>query len=432
MSQETSSSVPAERIALIDTSGYASDCNLSSFIPQHAMKPYRILATHELIRALKIDAHLRTVVPPLVTIEELTRYHADTYLANLGLHSAASWLWNTATSKAYFSGDCPPAEGIMEHSLATASGTLAGAVLLNSGAVDVAIHWGGGMHHTKCGECSGFCYINDIVLGILELLKCHERVLYIDLDMHHGDGVDEAFCESDRVFTLSLHKFGESFFPGTGHPRDIGVGRGRFHTMNLALWDGVNDFYYLAIFRRALADIVRYFSPDAILLQCGADSLAGDRLGLFNLSSWGHGECVREVRALSLPVLAVGGGGYTIRNVAKLWSYETSILAGCPLPAGTRIPVPAMPLTGWLFEDSPILLVPQDQSSRTLPGCHPQRAYRTILDQISRNTLRITPHPNLPPIEAAQRVKREGTAQDDEDRAGEEVGCCGADVAISE
>lgn len=383
------------RTALIDTSGYGSDCNLSALLPQHAMKPYRVLATAELISALGIDQHCRTIVPPLVKVEELSRCHADTYLANLGLHSCASWLWNVDTSKAVFSGDCPPVEGLMEHSLATASGTLMGAVLLNSGAVDVAIHWGGGMHHAKCGECSGFCYVNDIVLGILELLKCHERVLYVDLDMHHGDGVDEAFCQSNRVFTLSLHKFGESFFPGTGHPRDIGINKGRYYTMNLAMWDGVNDFFYVSIFQRALSAVMERFSPDVIVLQCGADSLAGDRLGLFNLSSWGHGKCVQSVRALGIPILAVGGGGYTIRNVAKLWAYETSVLCDHPVPLNTVIPVSAMPCTGWLFEDAPLLLVPQDEGSRLLPGCNPQRAYRAIIDQIERLTPRIRPHPLL-------------------------------------
>lgn len=272
----------------------------------------------------------------------------------------------------------------MEHALATASGSLMGAVLLNSGAVDVAVHWGGGMHHTKCGECSGFCYINDVVLAILELLRGHDRVLYIDLDMHHGDGVDEAFCQSDRVFTLSLHKFGESFFPGTGHPSDIGVGRGRGYTMNLALWDGINDFFYTTIFRHALHAVVDAFVPGVIVLQCGADSLAGDRLGLFNLSSAGLGRCVHMVQALRLPVLVLGGGGYTVRNVAKLWAYETSVLCGHPLSLRAMVPVANMPLSGWLFENDPVLLVPPDATSRPLPGCHVQRAYRSVREQIDR------------------------------------------------
>lgn len=397
------------RVALVDTSGYASDCNFSALMPQHAMKPYRVLATMELVRALGIDGHCRTVVPPLVTVEDLMVYHAESYVANMGLHSSRSWLWNPMTSRVPFTGDCPPVEGLMEHSLATASGTLMGAVLLNSGQADVAVHWGGGMHHTKCGECSGFCYVNDIVLGILELLKCHERVLYVDIDMHHGDGVDEAFCQSDRVFTLSLHKFGEGFFPGTGHPRDVGVGRGAYYTMNLAVWDGITDFFYLSIFRHALRRIVEGFAPDVIVLQCGADSLAGDRLGLLNLTSWGHGECVREVKNLGIPLLVVGGGGYTIHNVAKLWAYETSILCDCPLPLSCQIPVAALPCTGWLHEEQPLLLVPQMETTRTMAGLDTQRAHRAAIDQVNRHMAALA---ELERARAQAPVKTEAEAEE--------------------
>ncbi|EPY28539.1 histone deacetylase 1/2 [Strigomonas culicis] len=399
--EEDGAPIDSSRIALLDTSGYASDCNLAALLPQHAMKPYRMLATMELVRALRLDALCRTVVPPLVEVEALEAYHADTLVANLGVHNTESWMWNPETSKVFYSGDCPPVEGIIEHSVATASGTIMGAVLLNSGRVDIAMHWGGGMHHAKCGECSGFCYVNDIVLGIIELLKCHERVLYIDLDMHHGDGVDEAFCQSDRVFTLSLHKFGESFFPGTGAPSDIGVGRGRHYTMNLSLWDGINDFFYISIFTEALSKVVAHFAPDAVVLQLGADSLAEDRLGLFNLSSWGHGRCVELVRQLRLPLLAVGGGGYTIRNVAKLWAYETSILCGRTLPLSTTIPVDAMPCTGWLFEDAPLLHVPQDESNYTSAVLNTQRAYRNTIAQIDAHVGHIQPHPRLRRQQAA-------------------------------
>lgn len=99
--------------------------------------------------------------------------------------------------------------------LAHASG---GAVKLNHGESDIAINWAGGLHHAKKSEASGFCYINDIVLAILELLKYHARVLYIDIDIHHGDGVEEAFYTTDRVMTVSFHKYGE-YFPGTGDIR---------------------------------------------------------------------------------------------------------------------------------------------------------------------------------------------------------------------
>ncbi|KAG8341714.1 histone deacetylase [Trypanosoma vivax] len=380
-----------QRVALIDTSCYSADCTFSALVPQHAMKPYRLLATMELITTLGLRRYCRTVVPPPIRIEDLLAYHAEDYILNLGLHNSRSWLWNTEVSKVSFSGDCPPVEGIVEHSLSIASGSLMAAVLLNSGKVDIAIHWGGGMHHAKCGECSGFCYVNDIVLAIIELLKCFGRVLYIDLDMHHGDGVDEAFCESERVFTLSLHKFGESFFPGTGHPRDIGVGKGRHFTMNLAIWDGVDDFFYTTIFERALSSIASRFVPEVVVLQCGADSLAGDRLGHFNLSSWGHGKCLEEVKKLGLPMLVVGGGGYTLKNVAKLWAYETSILCGRRLPLNTVVPVQRMPLSGWLFEDSPQLLVCHDEENKPLPGVNVQRAFRMVIEQIDKHCPNIRP-----------------------------------------
>jgi histone deacetylase 1/2 len=114
--------------------------------------------------------------------------------------------------------DCPVFDGLYEFCQLSAGGSVAGAVKLNKEATDIAINWAGGLHHAKKSEASGFCYVNDIVLAILELLKYHQRVLYIDIDIHHGDGVEEAFYTTDRVMTCSFHKYGE-YFPGTGDLR---------------------------------------------------------------------------------------------------------------------------------------------------------------------------------------------------------------------
>jgi histone deacetylase 1/2 len=111
---------------------------------------------------------------------------------------------------------------------------------LNDGAADIAINWAGGLHHAKKREASGFCYINDIVLAILELLRTFPRVLYIDIDCHHGDGVEEAFYTTDRVLTCSFHKFGD-YFPGTGHIEDKGKGKGHGYSVNVPLRDGLTD-----------------------------------------------------------------------------------------------------------------------------------------------------------------------------------------------
>jgi len=156
-------------------------------------------------------------------------------------------------------------------------------------------------------------------------LKHHDRVLYIDIDIHHGDGVEEAFYCTNRVMTVSFHKFGE-FFPGTGDPRDIGVGEGKNYSVNFPLKDGIDDESYKSIFKPLITKIMEWYRPSAIVIQCGADSLAGDRLGCFNLTLKGHAMCVEFVKQYNLPTLVLGGGGYTIRNVARCWSYETSLL----------------------------------------------------------------------------------------------------------
>ena len=121
--------------------------------------------------------------------------------------------------------DCPVFDGMYAFCQASSGGSIGGAVKLNRAHADVSINWAGGLHHAKKCEASGFCYANDIVLAILELLKHHKRVLYIDIDIHHGDGVEEAFYTTDRVLTLSFHKFGE-YFPGTGDVKDVGASLG--------------------------------------------------------------------------------------------------------------------------------------------------------------------------------------------------------------
>ena len=166
--------------------------------------------------------------------------------------------------------------------------------------------------------------MNDIVLAILELLKYHQRVLYIDIDIHHGDGVEEAFYTTDRVMTVSFHKYGE-YFPGTGDLRDIGAGKGKYYAVNFPLRDGIEDESYQSIFVPIMTKVMETYQPSAIVLQCGADSLSGDRLGCFNLTLKGHAKCVEFVKKYNLPLLLLGGGGYTIRNVARCWTYETAV-----------------------------------------------------------------------------------------------------------
>jgi histone deacetylase 1/2 len=155
-------------------------------------------------------------------------------------------------------------------------------------------------------------------------------VLYIDIDIHHGDGVEEAFYTTDRVMTVSFHKFGE-FFPGTGTAEDVGVGEGRNYSLNFPMRDGMDDKSYESVFKPVIAKVMEMYQPTAVVLQCGADSLSGDRLGCFNLSTRGHSECVRFLNSYDVPLMVLGGGGYTIHNVARCWTVETAALLDCDL-----------------------------------------------------------------------------------------------------
>lgn len=254
----------------------------------------------------------------------MTRFHSDEYIDflrvvtpdNMGEHHASLSRFNILE-------DCPVFDGLWEYCQIAAGGSLAGAARLNSGESSTVINWAGGLHHAKRAEASGFCYINDCVLAILELLKVHARVLYVDIDIHHGDGVEEAFYTTDRVMTVSFHKYGD-YFPGTGDVSDVGTGRGKNYSVNFPLKDGVDDESYRYIFHPVMTKVMEWYQPGAVVLQCGADSLSGDRLGCFNLSLRGHAQCVDFFADHDVPILMLGGGGYTIRNVARCWAYETS------------------------------------------------------------------------------------------------------------
>lgn len=127
--------------------------------------------------------------------------------------------------------------------------------------------------------------------------------------------------------TVSFHKFGD-YFPGTGDVRDIGYGKGKYYSLNVPLDDGIDDDSYHSLFKPIMGKVMEVFRPGAVVLQCGADSLSGDRLGCFNLSIKGHAECVKYMRSFNVPLLLLGGGGYTIRNVARCWCYETGVALG--------------------------------------------------------------------------------------------------------
>ncbi|KAF1846154.1 uncharacterized protein K460DRAFT_120738 [Cucurbitaria berberidis CBS 394.84] len=305
---------------------YDSDVGNYAYVAGHPMKPHRIRMAHSLIMNYGLYTKMEIYRAKPASKYEMTQFHTDEYIEFLHKVTPDNMENFTREQSKYNVGDdCPVFDGLFEFCGISAGGTMEGAARLNRGKCDVAVNWAGGLHHAKKSEASGFCYVNDIVLGIIELLRYKQRVLYIDIDVHHGDGVEEAFYTTDRVMTVSFHKYGE-YFPGTGELRDIGVGSGKNYAVNFPLRDGITDETYRNIFEPTIEAVMTYYGPEAIVLQCGGDSLSGDRLGCFNLSMDGHANCVRYVKSFGVPVIVLGGGGYTMRNVARTWAFETGEL----------------------------------------------------------------------------------------------------------
>lgn len=304
------------------------------FGSSHPMKPWRLTLTKQLVMAYGMHHAMDLYLTRAATYEEMAEFHHTDYLDFLRQVTPSDMEdaeQSENIARFNFGDDCPIFDGLYNYCSLYAGGTIDAARKLCNNQSEIAINWSGGLHHAKKAEASGFCYVNDIVLGILQLLRHHPRVMYIDIDVHHGDGVEQAFWSTDRVLTVSFHKYDkDNFFPGTGaldsngpsHPLNPGA----HHAINVPLNDGIEDADYIQLFKDVVSPCVETYRPGAIVLQCGADSLGCDRLGCFNLNVQAHGACVAYVKSFGLPLLVVGGGGYTPRNVSRAWAHETSIL----------------------------------------------------------------------------------------------------------
>lgn len=296
--------------------------------PRHPMKPFRLMLTDHLVISYKLYELMDLYTPRRATKDELLEFHSQDYiefLESVTPEQVPKYVDNVL-QRFNIGDDCPVFDGMYDYSLIYAGASLDATRKLMSGMSDIAVNWSGGLHHAKKSEPSGFCYVNDIVLGILNLLRVHPRVMYIDIDLHHGDGVQEAFYTTDRVMTVSFHKYNGEFFPGTGSVDEKGIGKGTNYAINVPLRDGIDDESYVRLFKLIMEPLITMFQPTCIVQQCGADSLGYDRLGCFNLNIRAHGECVKYVKSFGIPMLVLGGGGYTPRNVSRLWCYETSVL----------------------------------------------------------------------------------------------------------
>ncbi|XP_019899808.1 histone deacetylase 8 isoform X2 [Esox lucius] len=310
------------KVVYVYSPQYIETCDSLSKVPNRASM------VHSLIEAYGLLQHMSIVKPHVATIEEMAKFHTDAYLEHLYKISQDGDNDDPQSGDFGLGYDCPVVEGIYDYAAAVGGATLTAAQCLLDKRGEVAINWAGGWHHAKKDEASGFCYVNDAVLGILKLREKYERVLYVDVDLHHGDGVEDAFSFTSKVMTVSLHKFSPGFFPGTGDLCDTGLGKGRWYAVNVPLDDGIKDDRYFQVFTSVMQEVQTLFNPEAVVMQLGADTMAGDPMCSFNMTPVGVAKCLRHVLDWHLPTLLLGGGGYNLANTARCWTYLTGTLLG--------------------------------------------------------------------------------------------------------
>jgi acetoin utilization protein AcuC len=205
---------------------------------------------------------------------------------------------------------------------------LTGAELILSGETDIAFNPSGGFHHARAEMASGFCYLNDLVLACMRFLNDGKRVLYLDIDVHHGDGVQEAFYTSNQVMVISLHESGKTLWPGTGFENETGDGAGKGFTVNVPLPIGICDAAYLEVFTEIVIPLIKAYDPDIFVLQTGMDALAADPLAHLELTNNAHAEIIDRLLGFNKPLLATGGGGYHVDNTVRGWALAWKIMCG--------------------------------------------------------------------------------------------------------
>jgi acetoin utilization protein AcuC len=304
-----------------------SPFNKFDFGPAHPFKIYRLKLTYELIAAYNLInlPQVYQIKPQLATEEELRSFHSKEYLAVLRM--ADSGIWNpNMMAYGLTAGDNPIFPGVYEWAALVAGASIAAAAQLSSKKASTAFNLAGGLHHAMPTRASGFCHINDAVLAINKLLEDHERVVYIDIDAHHGDGVQHAFYSTDRVMTISIHQSGDYIFPGTGFPHEIGDGAGRGFAVNIPLLPGAGDSAFQLAMNKVILPLINAYDPQVIVTQLGADALVGDMIASLTMSLREFERIVKTFKDLRRPWLALGGGGYDIGNVVRAWTLTWAVM----------------------------------------------------------------------------------------------------------
>ena len=301
----------------------------------HVMRPTRLKYTYELLAAYGAFKQSKLVSPRHATAEELLWFHTPEYVSAVQSISRGDGLAVPERYNFSDSGDNPPYPGMYEASTLSTGGSLVTAELVAGGEADVAFNVAGGLHHAAAGHASGFCVFNDPVIAIEYLNRQGMRPLYIDIDCHHGDGVQNAFYRSKGVMTISLHESGRFLFPGTGEVEELGEGEGKGYSVNIPLAPYSEDDVFAWAFDEVVPPLARAFNPDVIVTQLGMDTHFDDPITHLRMTVEGHGRIVEKLGELAPRWVALGGGGYDMAAVARGWTLDYGLMMGVEWPDET-------------------------------------------------------------------------------------------------
>lgn len=300
--------------------------------PDHPLRIERLRLTHELCRAYGLfDLPDTALIEAESAREEpILGFHTASYVN--ALKRAGRGRLSGFYTHGIGPGDNPMFQGLWEWSLLHTGASLQCAERVMDGDCTIAFNIAGGLHHAASYRASGFCYVNDPVIAIQRLLEAGKKVLYLDVDAHHGDGVQWAFYEDPRVLTVSFHQDGRTLFPGTGRVTETGRDSGKGFAVNVPMLPGADDEVFLAGFMAVMPPLTAWFEPDVIVTQLGVDTFLDDPLADLELTTNGLCRVVDWVRGLEKPWVALGGGGYDVHNVARAWTLAWAVMNGVELP----------------------------------------------------------------------------------------------------
>lgn len=314
---------------------YAPRLGEFQFSPEHPFKPERISRVHDLCEQRGLLSDPRVRIDEVREIESgvLERFHTPEYIAALKRADGSLDVDLDMLHHGIGSMENPVFRGMYEFSALSATASLRAARLVLDGA-ESAFNPCGGFHHAHPDRASGFCYVNDVAIAIQELRASGKRVAYVDIDAHHGDAVQEAFYTDPAVLTVSMHESGKTLFPWGGFEGEIGEGEGTGFNINIPLEPDSDDEIFLCLFREIVLEALRLFEPGIIVGQFGTDMLSTDPLTHLRLTNNGYIEAVELLHRHFPRIVALGGGGYRMEDVAKGWTLVWAELAGMPLGGG--------------------------------------------------------------------------------------------------